>query len=96
MSRERAYGDGRGDGVRVAVVDSGIEAGHPMVGAVVESVAVVADADATGGVRFVEGPHEDLYGHGTACAGIIREVAPGVAMSLTGCWRRGRRWRFSS
>ena len=24
----------------------------------------------------MEGPHEDLYGHGTACAGIIRTLAP--------------------
>ena len=29
-----AYGDGRGAGVRVAIVDSGIDAGHPAVGAV--------------------------------------------------------------
>ena len=25
---------------------------------------------------FAEGPHDDLFGHGTACAGIIRQVAP--------------------
>ena len=28
------------------------------------------------GLKFVEGPHEDLYGHGTACAGIVRTIAP--------------------
>jgi subtilisin len=27
-------------------------------------------------VRKVEGPHGDLFGHGTACAGIIRIAAP--------------------
>jgi subtilisin len=27
-------------------------------------------------VRLVEGLHADLFGHGTACAGIIRRVAP--------------------
>lgn len=27
-------------------------------------------------MRRVDGPHEDLFGHGTACAGIIRRVAP--------------------
>ena len=37
---------------------------------------VEADDSAPGGVRFIEGAHEDLYGHGTACAGIIRTVAP--------------------
>ena len=26
------------------------------------------------GISFVEGPHEDLYGHGTACAGIVRSI----------------------
>ena len=28
------------------------------------------------GPPLVEGPHADLYGHGTACAGIIRRAAP--------------------
>lgn len=27
-------------------------------------------------MRREEGPHSDLFGHGTACAGIIRRVAP--------------------
>jgi subtilisin family serine protease len=27
-------------------------------------------------IIYKEGPHEDLYGHGTACAGIIRKAAP--------------------
>ena len=27
-------------------------------------------------VEMTEGPHEDLFGHGTACAGIIKMVAP--------------------
>ena len=27
-------------------------------------------------VVAVEGPHEDLFGHGTACAGIVRRAAP--------------------
>ena len=26
--------------------------------------------------QLVEGPHDDVFGHGTACAGIIRRVAP--------------------
>jgi subtilisin len=35
-----------------------------------------ADPDDARGVRHVEGPHDDLVGHGTACAGIIRSLAP--------------------
>jgi subtilisin family serine protease len=79
-SREWAYGDGRGRGVRVAVVDTGIESGHPLVGDVAEFVAVRREPDHPDGVEFVGGPHSDVYGHGTACAGIIRRVAPDVEL----------------
>ncbi len=58
-----------GRGVRVAVIDSGIHAGHPHVGAVSGGVAI----DAAGLA------HDDLVdrlGHGTAVAAAIREKAP--------------------
>ena len=80
ITRDWAFGDGRGAGVRVAVIDSGIDEGHPMVGALAGAVAVELDDGAEDGVRFVEGPHEDLYGHGTACAGVIRALAPDVEL----------------
>jgi subtilisin len=80
ITRDWAYGDGTGAGVRVAVVDSGIEDGHPLVGRVDRAIAVERDAEADDGVRFVEEPHDDLYGHGTACAGIIRSLAPDVEL----------------
>ena len=80
ITRRWAYGDGRGTGVKVAVIDSGIEAGHPMVGDVAGAIAVERDDTADDGVRFVEGPHDDLYGHGTACAGVIRSLAPDVQL----------------
>lgn len=76
QAREWAFGDSSGRGVRVAVVDSGVDAAHPAVGGVDGYVAVVADADSESGVRFETGPHEDLVGHGTACAGVIRALAP--------------------
>lgn len=75
VTRARAFGDGAGAGVRVAIIDSGIEAGHPLVGPVQQAVAVEYDEDADE-PRFVDGPHSDLFGHGTACAGIIRHLAP--------------------
>jgi subtilisin family serine protease len=71
-----AYGDRSGRGVRVAVLDSGIDGSHPLVGGVADYVTVVLDDDAPDGVRFESGEHEDLYGHGTACAAVIRELAP--------------------
>lgn len=72
VTREWAYGGSRGD-VDVCVVDSGIEAGHPLIGEVVSAVAVVHDGD---GVAVVEDATGDVCGHGTACAGIIRAIAP--------------------
>lgn len=80
ISPEWAFGDRRGRGVTVAVIDSGIDPSHPMVGSVEQFVSVEKDADAEDGVRFIDGPHDDLYGHGTACAGIIRALAPEVRL----------------
>lgn len=73
-----AYGDGTGAGVKVAVIDSGIDAAHPAVGRVDGGVIIEPDAEAEDGYRVRVEDHGDLYGHGTACAGIIRGLAPGV------------------
>lgn len=75
-AREWAFGGSTGAGVRVAVIDSGIDGDHPRVGGIAGGVAMVADPDAPDGFRADEGPHEDLVGHGTACAAIIRSLAP--------------------
>ena len=75
ITREWAFGGATGAGVKVAVIDSGVDASHPAVGRVAGAVAVELDAD-TGAISYVEGPHDDLYGHGTACAGLIRRAAP--------------------
>jgi subtilisin family serine protease len=73
VTREWALGGSTGKGVRVCVVDSGIEDGHPMVGRVQEAVAVsIRD----GSLVIEEDNAGDLCGHGTACAGIIRSLAP--------------------
>jgi subtilisin len=80
VTRAWAYGDASGRGVRVAVIDSGVESGHPLVGDVVGGAVLTLDSSADDGVRVVEGPHGDLYGHGTACAGIIRALAPEVEL----------------
>ena len=73
-----AWGGATGAGIKVAVVDSGIDGSHPAVGDIAGYVAVVVDPDSETGTNYVEGPHEDLVGHGTACAGIIRKLAPEV------------------
>lgn len=75
ITKDWAWGDATGAGIDVAVVDSGIDASHPEVRSVERAIALSWDADEEE-VRYDEGPHEDLYGHGTACAGIIRRTAP--------------------
>jgi subtilisin family serine protease len=76
ITREWAWGGSTGAGVDVAVIDSGVEDGHPWVGRVDSAVALSVDPSAPDGVRVDVGPHEDLFGHGTACAGVIRRLAP--------------------
>lgn len=73
VTPEWAWGGSRGAGIRVCVVDSGVEADHPLVGQVASSHEVVRGDD--GPEVRPTGP-SDSCGHGTACAGIIREVAP--------------------
>jgi len=69
-----ACGDSTGKGVKVAIVDSGVDAMHPALhGPVNGYVTVVTEDDR---VHYDTEPHEDSCGHGTACAGIIRSIAP--------------------
>ncbi len=76
ISRHWAWANSTGQGIKVAVIDSGIDPDHPAVGSVAGGTALDYDPAAPGGVRVTEGQHADLFGHGTACAGIIRRLAP--------------------
>ena len=62
LHAERAWDMGRGDGVRVAVVDSGVDDTHPELAG-----AVVARYNAVDGSATVT----DQAGHGTAVASVI-------------------------
>ncbi len=73
VTRDWAWGGATGAGVRVCVLDSGVEHGHPLVGEVQRSVAVTKDGDE---ITVADDDSGDLCGHGTACAGIIRLLAP--------------------
>ena len=74
VTREWALGGSTGAGVKVCVVDSGIEHGHPMVGEVSHSVTVTVTEDEQ--VVVAADNDGDVCGHGSACAGIIRSIAP--------------------
>jgi subtilisin family serine protease len=73
-AREWAWGSATGAGVRVCVIDSGIDGSHPLVGGVDSAVFVEPGED--GEPRIAPDEEGDLFGHGTACAGIIRSLAP--------------------
>ncbi len=82
LSHEWAFGDADGSGVRVAVVDSGIDADHPDLGDCVDADgAIEFSVDSDGGVVSTSGPHGDSFGHGTACAGIIHSLAPNAQIT---------------
>ena len=51
ISREWAFDGATGAGIRVAVVDSGIDASHPAVGHIEGAVMLEYDPDAPSGVR---------------------------------------------
>jgi len=72
---EAAMRRGRGRGVRIAVLDSGIEITHPAFEGrpLCDDLAIVEDGHR---LKVVPGEGRDLFGHGTAVAGIIHEVAP--------------------
>jgi subtilisin family serine protease len=78
VTREWALAASTGEGVTVCVLDSGVEAGHPLVGPVDAAVSVTVADD---GDTVVEEDREgDLCGHGTACAGIVRALAPACTL----------------
>jgi subtilisin family serine protease len=74
IDREWAWGESDGSGVRVAIIDSGVDGSHELVGGVERSVAV--DKTADGEAVVVDDFLGDVAGHGTACAGIVRSIAP--------------------
>ncbi len=77
LSPEWAWGRATGRGVRVAVVDSGIDADHPSLDGCVEvQDGLAVSLDEEGETVETPGAHNDSFGHGTAVAGIIHSIAP--------------------
>ena len=100
ITRKWAWEGSTGQGVRVAVVDGGVDAGHPALGdAVRAGVAVEFDEQAETYVRIEDdNPPQDLSGHGTACAGIIHQLAPQAeiySVRVLGRNMRGKAHQFA-
>jgi subtilisin family serine protease len=74
VTRDWALGEATGAGVRVCILDSGVDGDHPLVGGLEGAVAVTVGPDDETVVADDE--EGDLCGHGTACAGIVRALAP--------------------
>src|SRR5437588_3796432 len=87
-------GQGKGRNEKIAVLDSGIEAGHCLLGglSLADDLAVIEQ-----GLELVTAPGEgrDVFGHGTAIAGIIRQIAPEAQIGsfrVLGEQLRSRSW----
>ncbi|MES0491483.1 MAG: S8 family serine peptidase [Leptospirales bacterium] len=67
-----------GKGVKVAVVDSGINGTHPHIGGIAGGIRIAVDENKN---IYTDAKHTgDEIGHGTACAALIRLKAPGVSL----------------
>ena len=79
VTREWAFEGATGKGVRVCILDSGVDASHPAVGELESAVAIsIGEDDEVVATEDTEG---DVSGHGTACAGIVRQLAPEASIS---------------
>lgn len=74
VTPEWAWGGATGRGISVCVVDSGVDPDHPGVGPIQGSYAVEPGPD--GEFTVVETGPGDQFGHGTACASVVRAIAP--------------------
>ena len=79
VTREWALGGSTGEGVRVCILDSGVDASHPLVGELESAVVISVDDDDE--IVAEEDTEGDVSGHGTACAGIVRQLAPEASIS---------------
>jgi subtilisin len=97
VNREWAWGGATGRGIRVAIVDSGLESDHPALGGRVGQKVVVELGEEA--PRVVPDEAGDLFGHGTACGGIILGIAPEVelvSIRVLGADLRGKGTLFAA
>jgi len=101
VTRDWAWGGSTGKGMRVAVIDSGIESDHPALGEqVAGGIGIEYDPSAEDNLRYTtEEQPQDMFGHGTACAGIIHSLAPEAdiySVRVLGRDGKGRSLQFAA
>lgn len=73
----RLLEEGTGRGVRIALLDSGVDINHPaFANASIETHRVARRSGRTQRLQCVPDKGGDPVGHGTACAGILHNMAP--------------------
>ena len=97
VDRDWAFGGSTGAGLRIAIIDSGVEGTHPAIGGRLrDSVRVDLGGDEP---TVLEDPDAlDVVGHGTACAGIIHDLAPDadlISIRVLGPDNRGKGVAFA-
>lgn len=73
----QALASGDGSGVKVAIIDSGIDVTHPMLAGLELADEVSVSCDGLS-LRVEENSGGDLFGHGTAVSSLFRKIAPGA------------------
>lgn len=76
LDQKFPFSEFTGRGVKVAVIDSGIDDTHPLIN-VKDGICICNDEQ--GKVRVSQN-YSDNVGHGTACAGIICNIAPNIEL----------------
>jgi subtilisin len=101
LDRAELFDGADGSGVRVAIIDSGVEPDHPAVGGRLIASMVVeppANEDDDPIIR-PDDEQIDVVGHGTACAGIIHGLAPAaelISIRVLGPDNRGKGYIFAA
>ena len=101
LDRAELFDGADGAGVRVAIIDSGVEPDHPAVGGRLVSSVVVEPPTNEDDDPIIRPDEEqvDVVGHGTACAGIIHGLAPAaelISIRVLGPDNRGKGYIFAA
>lgn len=65
---------GKGKGVKVGILDSGVDFTHPALADCAHRCFEIRESQ--GNLVALEAPGMDILGHGTMCAGVVHRIAP--------------------